>query len=137
MAGETKAFRGAVVSELLAWQSASAPTTDVVYENGPVKGENEISSPWVDMEVRFYGASEATVGERPMGRHSGAVALAVFTRNGDGTGAADALIDSLIEHFRSRRVGGGVLKFPQRLTPSLARGWHKVGVLIPFTLDTL
>ncbi len=136
MAGDTKSFRAGVVSELLAWRAAQAATTDVVYENGPVKGELEISSPWVDMEVRFYSASEVTVGDRPIGRHSGAVALAVYTRDGDGTGAADDLVDSLIEHFRSRRIGGGVLRFPQRLTPSDGKGWHKVGVLIPFTLDT-
>jgi len=136
MAGDTKTFKSAVAAELAAWTLASAPTTDIVYENGPVKGEQEISSPWVDMEVRFYGGRPATTGDRPMGRHTGAVALSVYTRQGDGTGDADTLVDSLIERFRTRYLGGGSLAFPQRMTPTTLKGWHKVGVLIPFTLDT-
>lgn len=136
MSGDTRTFRAAVAAELEAWRQASAPATDIVYENGPVKGEDEISSPWVDTEVRFYGARPATAGVRPLGRHSGAIAVAVYTRQGEGTGDADALVDSLIERFRTRYLGGGNLSFPQRLTPTTLKGWHKVGILIPFTLDT-
>lgn len=136
MANETRVFREAVASEIEAWRVAEAPTLDIVHENGPVKGEQEISSPWLDLEIRFYGAQPITVGGRPRGRHSGAIAITVYTRMGEGSGQADELVDSLIEKFRARNLGGAKLAFPQRMTPTDFKGWHKVGIIAPFLLDS-
>jgi hypothetical protein len=137
MANETGAFERAVAAEVEAWRAALATSTDVVYPNGPVLQENQISSPWVDLSVRYYGAQPMTVGPRAPGRHSGAIALAVFTRRGEGSAEANGLVDSLIELTRGRRLGGAVLEFPQRMTPTEIKGWEKVGILVPFKLDSV
>ena len=97
--------------------------------------EDKIGSPWLDVEIRWYGAKPMSVGEVVAGRHSGAVSVNVYCRDASGTGSADDIIDSLETLMRTRRLGTAVLKFPQRTVPTCLKGWYKTGLLAPFTLD--
>ena len=129
-----KEFRAAVNTEINAWSLANFPTIPVVYENGPVPDEGTIGPIWLDVEVRWYGAHNATLGEVPRVRHSGAVSVVCFHRNGEGTDQPDTLIDSVSTFLQNRRLSAGVLEAAQRTVPTNLRGWYKTGTLIPFLL---
>lgn len=129
-----KEFRAAVFAEVQAWAAANAPTVPVLYENGPTPDEDAIGSIWLDIELRFYSGSIASVGTNPRMRHTGALSIMCFYRAGEGTDAPDTLIDSISEYLQVRRLGAGILEAPQRTVPTDIRGWFKTGVFIPFTL---
>lgn len=130
----TKDFRAAVAGEIQTWAAASYPTLPVVYENGPSADEDAIGPIWLDMEIRFYGGSIASVGVTPRMRQTGAVSLQVYYKEASGTGLSDDIVESLCTLLQARRLGGAVLLAPQRTVPSHLNGWYRTGVLIPFTL---
>jgi len=132
---KTKEFRSAIADEILAWSAAAAPGVPLVWENGPVPDEDKIGPIWIDISIRWYGGQTLTIGEVIQGRHTGVVSVQIFTREGEGTGQADELLDSLTDTLGSRRFGTSHVKFPQRTTPTDHLGWYKVGLLFPFSLD--
>lgn len=131
----TEEFRAAVVARTLAWQADHFPTLPVIVENGPVPDENSIGPIWLDLELRWYTGQNVTMGENPLGRHTGAVSANVFYRAAEGTARPGAIIDSLITALKNARLGAGQLQFPQRTVPTTLQGWYKTGVLVPFYLN--
>ena len=131
----TKAFRASVFAELVAWGAANFPAIPIIYENGPVPDEDKIGPIWIDVEIRWYGAQPMTLGEGGDGRHTGAISVNVYSRDSAGTGQVDDVIDSLKATLKTRRIGGAIVKFPQRTVPTNLKGWYKSGLLFPFTLD--
>lgn len=131
----TEEFRAAVTARILTWQAANFPNLPVVTENGPVPDENTIGPIWLDLEVRWYGARNISMGAKPMGRHTGAVSAAVFFRAAGGTAQPGAVVEGLIAQLQNVRLGAGVLEFPQRTVPTEVKGWHKSGLLVPFYLN--
>lgn len=129
-----EAFRAAVNTAIVDW-IAGHPTVNAFYENGPTPDLARVSEVWVDSDIRFYNASTVAMGERPRGRATGAVMVRVYAREGSGTQLQAQLVDELEELFRPKHLGGGVLHFPERMTPVPAMGWHKLGILAPFHLD--
>lgn len=129
-----KEFRAAVSAEIQTWAAANFPTLPVIYENGPVPDEDKIGPVWLDVEVRWYSGSAASVGTIPRMRHTGAISAACFYRSGEGTDQPDSIIDSLSTYLQVRRLGAGVLEAPQRTVPTNLRGWYKTGMLLPFIL---
>lgn len=123
------------MAEIEAWRAANFPGVDAVYENGPAPEESKISSPWLDVEIVWYGGALTSVGSPANGRLTGAVAVRCFTREGEGTAAAESILDSLTPVLSSLRVAGANLSFPQHNTPTRALGWYKRGLLFPFKLD--
>lgn len=129
----TEAFRAAVVTKLQAW-ATGFPSLRVVYENGPVPDEGSIGNIWLDQQLRWYGGAPVSIGSDTT-RHSGAISLMVFYRSAAGTAEPGAIVDSLLQAFRRQRLGGAVLRNPQRTVPTNLKGWYKTGILVPFTLD--
>ena len=129
-----KEFRAAVFGEIQTWAAANYPVMPVLYENGPVPDEDKIGSIWLDIELRWYGGSIASVGTNPRMRQTGAVSAMCYYRTGEGTDEPDSVIDSLSEYLQARRLGAGILEAPQRTVPASLRGWFKTGMFLPFTL---
>jgi hypothetical protein len=129
-------FRSAVQTALQAWQLANYPTTDIVYENGPCPAQDVISSPWVDVDIRWYSAHQMTLGDPVKGRSRGVVAITIYSRSGSGTFVSDAMLDSLREALTRLPLAGAELSFPQPYTPTDMLGWYKTGLMFPFRLDT-
>lgn len=131
----TEVFMNAVVSKILAWRDTNFPTLRVVFENDPPFDESECSE-WLDVEFRWYGATEVTVESRPVGRHSGALSCNMYVREGEGRQRAVQILDSLQEEMRSTRVGGGILRFGQKSVPTpMYEGWFRTGMFFPFLFD--
>lgn len=131
----TKDFRAAATTEIQNWAAANFPAIPVLYENGPTPDEDKVGPVFIDVEFRWYGAQQLSVGEYFKGRNSGAISVNVFYRESYGTGQVDDIVDSLKSTLRPGYCGGGVLKFPQRTVPTHIKGWYKSGLLFPFTLD--
>lgn len=127
-------FRAAVFADIRDWAAANFPTLPVIYENGPVPDEDKIGPIWLDVEIRWYEGSVAALGSNPRTRDFGAVSLACFYKTGEGTKAPGQVIDSASALLQTRRIGAAVLGARKRTVPTYMRGWHKTGVLIPFTL---
>ena len=132
----TEAFRAEVVSLIESTMTASHPTVPVLYENGPVIDEADIGSIFLDTDIRWYGAHLASMGPAATGRDTGAISLQVYYKQAEGTHAVDAVIDTLRAAFKSKRIGTGVTKMPQRSVPTEFKGWYKSGLFVPFHLDT-
>lgn len=130
-----ESFRSAVHSAIESWRVANFPDTDCAYENGPVPEEAVVSTPWLDVEVKWYGGTNLGVGQPKSGRFSGVVSVRCYTREGTGTAATDQLLDSLAFALSGKRMQGGTLLFPQPYTPTKALGWYKRGLMFPFKLD--
>lgn len=118
------------------WHSASHPSVPIFYENAAMPDEKAAPAVWIDVEIRYAGADEVTVGARPRGRETGALWLRVFTRAGEGTQTASAILDTATEFFRTnRRNSDAFLRFPIHQPPLPAPGWHRSALLIPFVND--
>ena len=128
-------FRTAVTAEVVAWAAANFPTLHVCYENGPVPDQDKISSPWIDMELRWFDSSQLTISEGAGSRDHGVISLAVFARAGTGTAQTEAVMASLRQTFKLRRIGSAVIRAPRQYTPTTIGGWYKVGLMFPFFLD--
>lgn len=128
-------FRSAVHAAIQAWGESYDPTLPIIYENGPVPDEDAIGEIWLDVEIRWYGAFNTTVGTIPRGRETGAISLNIFYKQGSGTQRPDRIADSLQSLFRNKRFGAAQTAFPQRTTPTNLRGWYKTGRLVPFYMD--
>lgn len=131
----TRAFRSGVVSEVVKWAAAEFPALPVIYENGPVPDEDKIGPIWLDVSIRWYGAQTKNVGEFAAGRHTGVVSAQVFAREGSGTAKVDDILDSLTRFLATKRIGSGIVMFPEHNTPNTAQGWYKSGLMFPFWLD--
>lgn len=131
----TQNFTNTVSDTLATLMAAEFPGITVMYENGPEVDEASVGDMFVDMEVRWYGADLITMELNPMGRHSGAISLQVYYKQAEGTAAVGALVDRLITEFKSKRIGGGITKMPQRSVPTHPKGWYKSGIFVPFHLD--
>lgn len=131
----TTEFCGVVTARILAWQAANYPALPVITENGPVPDENTIGPVFLDLELRWYGGQNITMGSSPLGRHTGAVSANVFYRAYEGTAQPGAIVDSLITLLKNVNLGAGQLQFPQRTVPTMLKGWHKSGLLVPFYLN--
>lgn len=131
----SKEFRAAVFGEVQTWAAANYPTIPIIYENGPTPDEGSIGPIWLDVELRWYGGSPASIGPNARMRSTGALSVMCFYRAGEGTGQPDDLIDSLSEFLQARRLGAGILEAPQRTVPTNLRGWFKTGMFLPFTLN--
>ena len=131
----TQNFINSVFGTLADLMAAEFPTVTVLYENGPEVDEASVGDMFVDAEVRWYGADLITMELNPLGRHSGAISLQVFYKQAEGTAAVGALVDRLITEFKSKRIGGGLTKMPQRSVPTHLKGWYKSGIFVPFHLD--
>ena len=127
-------FRAAVFAEIRDWAATNFPNLPVVYENGPVPDEDKIGPAWLDVEIRWYEGSVAAFGETPRTRDFGAVSLACFYKTGEGTKVPGEIIESVSSLLQARRIGSAVLDARKRTVPTNLLGWHKTGVLIPFTL---
>jgi len=128
-------FRAEVVTAIEQWRLANFPDMDVVYENSPAPEEDKISSPWLDVEIRWYGGAQVAIGAPRAGRYSGVVSVKCFTRAGEGTQQADRIGDSLQAALAGFRTTGAWLDFPEPYTPNTALGWHKRGLMFPFKLS--
>lgn len=131
----TEIFRAGVFGAITTWAEANHPGVPVITENGPTPDEKSIGVIWLDCEVRWYGGRNISMGAIPMGRHNGAVSVQVYYREASGTALSDQVVDGLINLLKNARLGGGTLQFPQRITPTLMRGWYRTGLLAPFYLD--
>ncbi|VTU32269.1 hypothetical protein H4CHR_02978 [Variovorax sp. PBS-H4] len=131
----TEQFRSDANAAIEAWRLANFPDVPAFYENGPQPDELTVGPIWIDVSIRWYGAKLVTMGDRPLGRHTGVVSVNVFHREGEGTALPDQVIDSVKELLRARRLGAAVLYMPQRQIPTSVDGWYKTGVFAPFTLD--
>ena len=132
----TEEFRAAVFGLLQTWSAANYPAIPLIYENGPVPDEDKIGPIWIDVELRWYGAHNLSIGNPAHGRHSGAISVNVFYRDSAGTGLPGAVIDSLLALLTTQRLSSAMISFPQRTVPTNLKGWYKTGALAPFTLDT-
>jgi hypothetical protein len=132
----TKDFRAAVTGAIRDWGAASFPSMPIIYENGPIPDEDKIGPIWLDIEIRWYGARPLAMGQVTSGRDSGVISAQVYYRDASGTGLTDDVVDSLRALMKNQRLGGAVVSFPQRTTPSNLKGWYKTGLFFPFTLDT-
>lgn len=128
-------FRAGVTQALVDWHQANYPAIDIAFENGPVPDQNVVTSPWLDVELRMYSGSSLGVGGPKAGRYTGAVTVRCFTKAGEGTAQADAILDSLDKTFSGLRVSGGALEFPDPMMPVTALGWYKRGLMFPFRVD--
>jgi hypothetical protein len=131
----TEQFRKDAQETLATWLADAFPDVQAFYENGPMADESTVGPLWIDCTIRWYGAKFVTVGGRPRGRHTGVFATNVYHREGEGTALPDQVLDAIKELLRGRRLGSATLYMPQRTIPTVVNGWHKVGLITPFTLD--
>lgn len=129
----TEAFRSAVQGAIKDWGAASFPAVPIFYENGPIPDQASVGLIWVDVELRWYGGTIASVGIIPTMRQTGAVSVSVYFKEAAGTQQPDQICDSLGALLQARRLGGAVLWAPQRTVPTHLLGWYKTGILVPFT----
>jgi len=131
----TEAFERAATQEVLDWLAIHCPGVPLVVENGPIPDRNGLQE-FVDLQFRYYGAVDITVGTRPIVRDTGVISLRHYAREQTGTGRTRQVVEGLREHLRARRLGGAAIFAPQRTTGAPAKGWYSSGLLAPFKLDT-
>lgn len=131
----TEAFRSAVFGAIDAFMSAHHPGVFVAYENGPEVDVETVGDLFVDVSLRFYGAALAEVGPNARSRHMGAVSVDVYAKQATGTAASGDIVAGVMRLLKSKRMGPGLTRAPQRTVPNTLKGWYVTGTLVPFTVD--
>lgn len=129
-------FRGAVQSAVTTWMSANYPSVPLQLENADALDQDAVGVMWLDVEIKFFGGGNVTMGGRPRGRDHGTVNTNLYVKEGEGTLASDAIVEGLRELLRNRSIGGGVLSFPAYGAPPAALGWRQYGLKTPFRIDS-
>ncbi len=129
-------FHAGVMSAIEAWRTSNFPEMDAVYENGPAPTPDEVSSPWLDVSIRPYSGGSASLGAPASGRERGVVAIQIYTRGGEGTAASNKVRASLRQALAGLRAAGWWLDYPTPYMPTAFLGWHKTGLMFPYTLNT-
>lgn len=134
-------FKGAVQSAIADWQTSfSSPAAGievgavpVFFENGPQPDESTVGPIWVDVAFRFYSGRLSELGS-DTNRHTGVIAVGVYTKTGEGTAGAEAVIRSLTGTLCRKRWGSsGVTLGHERMTPPPDYfGWHRSGAMVSF-----
>ena len=133
----TEAFRSAAFGAIDAYMNANHPGVFVMYENGPEVDEESVGDIFVEVSLRFYGAALSEVGPNSRSRHMGAISVDVYAKQATGTAAAGAIVSGVMQLLRSKRLGPGLTRAPQRTVPNSLKGWYVTGTLVPFTVDEI
>lgn len=133
----TEAFRSAVFGVIDTFMSANHPGVFVMYENGPEVDEAAVGDIFVDVSLRFYGAHLAEVGPMARSRHMGAISVDVYAKQATGTAQSGAIVSEVMTLLKSKRLGSGLTRAPQRTVPNTTKGWYVTGTLVPFTVDDI
>lgn len=131
-------FRGAVQAELETWLAANHPTLAVQWDNAETIDQTTVGSMWLDVRVKFDGGRNVGIGDqaRALGRDRGTINTNLYVKVGEGTTAADQIVDGLRELLRNRRLGGATLEFPFFSPLPDLLGWRQWGLRTPFRLDS-
>lgn len=134
-------FKGAVQGAIAEWQTTFESlaggiprgTLPVFYENGPEADESAVGSIWLDVEFRFYSGHLTEVGSAT-NRHTGVIAISVYTKRGEGTVASEAVLRSVTGLLKRRRWGGDAvtLGYERMTPPPNFFGWHRAGAMVSF-----
>lgn len=131
-----EAFRGAVQDEISTWMTANYPSVPVQFENADALNQDTAGAMWLDVETKFFGGGNVTMGGRPRGRDHGTVNTNLYVKEGEGTLASGPIVEGLRELLRNRVIGGATLSFPAYAAPPAALGWRQYGLKTPFRIDS-
>ena len=135
-------LRIAVESRMAQWTDAP-----IAFDGVPVPGPDEDGNlsplalaqkekqPWVRLTIVPGDTLTVAIGSGPKARHTGLIALQIFTAERIGSAEAMRLADSLASHIQYWQQG----KFSTQAA-SLARigpsgGWHQVNLTVPYRAD--
>jgi hypothetical protein len=104
--------------------------TPVAYGNVPY---NPTNASWVRLTVTTgLGDTLGMQGSTIYVRDTGVVSLQVFTKEGQGTKAGMALVDTFLPIFEHARFGGILTYTGSVSVVGVQQGWHQINVTIPF-----
>lgn len=112
------------------WNSSDAK---IVHENTSDTVPN--GKPWVRLTVLPGQAPTNTLGPVPFYRHSGLIAIQIFTPPGDGTGRAYRLAEQAANIFRGVFFSGVQCRGAHATYVGLISDWFQLNVDIEFYYD--
>lgn len=129
--------RAAVAARLATAMTASYALVPVQYENLTQVDLAAQTKPFVSMEIIFNDGEQKSMGDKPVGRFSGAVWLGVWCKEGSGTKTALTLLSFLIQTFRAVSFGGVVCHMPVPVPAQTKLGWFVEAIRVPFYFDDI
>ncbi len=105
-------------------------TTEVAYENVPFTPP---AGPWVRLQINLgEGGSMGILGSAVTVRDQGVISLQVFVPEGQGSKAANDLVDALITIYEHQRFDGITTYTASPRAAGITNGWHQTNITIPF-----
>lgn len=111
------------------------PSTPVVYSNQSDADLSQGSAAYLRQHVLFTESRQMTLGYPENGRNHGQLVFILHVPKGAGEAARNTLLSTVIQSFRSRRIGGATLLNARVLTQGEVGNWSLTGVQIPFYFD--
>lgn len=129
------AARAALIGLLDTTMTGAGPSTLVQYDNRVKVDMDSQTQPFVEAEVQFTDGVQASMGDAPLSRYTGALYLSVWTKESEGSKPGLVLLATLTDAFTMRSVGGVVTKAVRPLPAGREKGWYVQSIRVPFHFD--
>lgn len=129
--------RLAVTGRLKTGMDATYPAVPVVYENRVKVDLATQASPYVRLALIFNDGEQASMEATPLARYRGAIYLAVYCKQGEGTKDALTILSYLAGLFKAVKFGGVQTYVGVPMPGAEMSGWYYEAVRIPFYFDDL
>lgn len=129
--------RAAVAGRLKTGMDATYPAVPVVYENHTTVDLATQASPYVRLAIIFNDGAQASIELTPLARYRGAVYLAVYCKEGQGTKDVLQILGYLATLFKAVKFGGVQTHVGLPMPGAEMDGWYYEAVRVPFYFDDL
>ena len=124
-----------VHADINAATAAALGSTPVIYGNTDYTDLSAGQLDFVTQKVVFQSQSQLVLGNIGPSRNRGTIFFALHTRRNTGDGGRNALLDTVLNSFRSKRIGSATcLNAAVRFT-GLSENWAITGIEVPFYFD--
>lgn len=129
--------RIAISGRLKTGMDATYASVPVVYENHTAVDLATQASPYVRLAIVFNDGQQVSIESTPLARYRGAIYLAVYCKQGQGTKTALQILGYLAGLFKAVKFGGVQTYVGVPMPGVEMDGWYYEAVRLPFYFDDL
>lgn len=109
----------------------------VFYENAVEIDLTNVGDYFLECEINFDGADQATIDPAPIQRNYGTLVVTMSARQTKGKRQLLSYADTVSEGFRFKHLGGVQMQAASVGSERLMPGWYSMELRIPFYADTM
>lgn len=109
--------------------------TEIAHDNVTFDPVATVVKEYVRFSDLYAGGRQASLGNNPLFRYRGMVAIQIFVKPNTGSARYLELVDFVTAIFRARRITDVNFEVPYPVKIGNREGWYQVNVLCPYYRD--